>query len=150
LLTIGLNVPSDYSLINGTISSSNWSAALFCNQLVGKAEFPGFGRYTISFTDSYGNPDGSAMMNFAESGATTLAGSLVDGGKFSASSTFSPLADNAEWPFYATLDGGKGCFLGWMDEDGYTAVSGNFTVITPAGSGAYSVSQITASGQLAN
>jgi hypothetical protein len=150
LWTIGFNASPGYSSINGAITAGDWSATLFCNELVGKAEFPGFGHYAISFSDSYGNPAGSALMKFAESGATTLAGSLTDGGKFSASSTFSPLADAAEWPFYALLDGGKGCFLGWMDEDGYTAVSGNFTVITPAGGGAYSVSQITASGQIEN
>jgi hypothetical protein len=149
-LTIGFSV-SDASSINGTITGGDWSASLFCNQLVSeKAEFPGFGRYAISFADDYGNPDGSALMNFTEGGSTALTGSLVDGGKFSASSTFSPLADAAEWPFFAPLDGGKGCFLGWMDEDGYTAVSGYFTVITPVGGGAYSVSQITASGQPAN
>lgn len=148
-LTIGFNASPGYSSIDGTITGGDWIATLFCNQLVGKAEFPGFGRYAISFTDSYGNPDGSAVMNFTEGGSTTLACSLGNGIKFSASSTFSPLADAAEWPFFSSLDGGKGCFLGWMDEGGYSAVSGNFTLITPAPGGAVSVSQVTASGQLA-
>jgi hypothetical protein len=148
-LTIGFNAASGYNSIDGTITSGDWSASLFCNQLVGgKVEYPGYGRYDILFADSYGNPYGSALMNFAENGSTTLAGTLGDGAKFKAASTFSPLADAAEWPFFAPLDGGKGCLLGWMDEDGYTAVSGNFTVISPAGGGAYSVSQLTASGQL--
>jgi hypothetical protein len=153
-VTIGLNAAPGYSSINGTIDNSNWTATLFCNQLVGKGEFSGFGRYAISFTDSNGNPDGTGVMNFAENGATTLRGTLDGGITINASSTFSPLADNAEWPFYSSLDGGKGCFLGWMDLDGegfdeIDGVSGNFILIEPAGSGSYSVSEIAASGQLA-
>ena len=132
-LTIGFNASPGYSSINGTITAADWSATLFCNELVGKAAFPGFGLYAVAFTDSNGNPDGSAEMNFQENGSTTLAVKLADGTKFNASSIFSPLADNAEWPFFAAISGGKGCFLGWMDYDGSNSVSGNFTLISTCG-----------------
>jgi hypothetical protein len=103
------------------------------------------GRYSVIFAGSNDNSAGSAVMNFTKSGPTTLAGKLGDGTKFSASSTFTPngVGTAADWPFYTSLYGGKGCFFGWMDL-GPSEVVGNFIWIQSDGN----VVSIQASGQL--
>jgi hypothetical protein len=147
-VTVGLNLSvPDGVYLNGTITSENWTAQLTANQLYGgKATYSETGLYSVGFTDSDGNSDGRAVLNFTKSGPTTMTGKLSDGAKFSASSTFSPLPDDVGWPFYAPLYGGKGCLIGWMDL-GPSEVVGNFIWIQPAGPEAANVVHIQASGQ---
>jgi hypothetical protein len=102
------------------------------------------GRYAITFSDSDGDSEGSGVMSFAPSGATTLTATLAGGVKLSGTSTFSPLDQSVDWPFYIPLYGSKGCFIGWMDLGPDDQVTGNFYLITSSGS----VVPLTATSQI--
>jgi hypothetical protein len=140
-LSIGLSAESGAGLLTGTVAGTGWTASLSANQLFsGKAIYSGAGAYPVSLADENGDSYGTGVLNFKASGPTTFSGKLSDGTRFSASSTYSPQDEYSDWPFYESLYGGKGAFLGWMDlgpdQDGgdYTwEVQGTFTWIQSDG-----------------
>lgn len=140
-LSIGLSAESGAGMLTGTVAGAGWTASLSANQLLGaKAIYSGAGVYPVSLTDGNGDSYGTGVLNFKASGPTTFSGKLSDGTRFSASSTYSPQDENSDWPFYESLYGGKGAFLGWMyfgpdqDGSGYTwEVQGDFTWIQSDG-----------------
>lgn len=105
--------------LSGTVSGPTWTSSLTAVELDPHVvSIEGAGKYAISLT-SYGpsgntTGQGKAIMNYGKRGPTTLAGTLPDGTRFGTSSVFSPLAPNANCPFYIPLYGGKGYVIGWM------------------------------------
>lgn len=141
--TVGLSFIPAYGQMYGIVSNANGSSSLVANQLYnGKVAYTETGHYDITFTDA-DSASSSAKMNFTASGPTTLSGHLPDGTEFSASSTFST-SEEADWPFYTALYGGKGAFFGWMSLGPGDEVVGSFTWIQASGT----AEEATASGQI--
>ncbi len=107
-VTIGLSLPA------GSISTANWNSTISLSQVVDVINYEGAGRYSLQLTSSSSTETGTALANFTERGPAVITGTLPGGPRFSASSTFTD-SDNAQWPFYTPLYGGKGCLLGWVE-----------------------------------
>jgi hypothetical protein len=70
--------------------------------------------------------DGYGTVNVNTAGKIKLSGSLADGTALSQSTTVSK---DGQWPFYASLYGGKGSALSWIT---FTNLDGRFSWIKPA------------------
>jgi len=131
------------AVVTGTVGDGGWTSYLAGQQLISQPVVEsGYGLYDVSLTDANGDPEAAAVLNFAKSGAGTLVARLPDGTRINASSMLSPLPDDLGWPFYQSLYGGQGCFIGWLYL-GPGSVGGDFIWISPSSG----VSQVSASGQ---
>ena len=131
-VTLGLNLDAGAQLLFGSLTGNTMNAGIMAEEIIsGKVTFSDTGRYLIALSEGGGVPAGTAVLNFTKSGPTTLAGRLPDGTRFSACSVFCPYY-SADWPFFTSLYGGKGCLLGRMDLAAGNP-SGSLTLIEPSG-----------------
>ncbi len=105
--------------LTGWLSDGSWKAALLADRAISDAT-PDFGiyrgRYTLVISPSADPGAGPAGSGFAavvvgRKGKVSLVGELADGQPFSQAV---PVSRRGEWPFYASLYGGKGSILGWL------------------------------------
>ena len=128
----------------GTVSDGTWLAALDAersswNALTHPAPFAG--RYTLLLPGA-GNPadptqpqgDGFGSLTVSPAGKVTFSGVLADNTAFTQTATVS---QNSQWPLFASLYGGKGHVLGWLDfADAAPDLGGECNWIKPANAAA--------------
>ena len=115
---------ADNSRIIGTVGNGTWLAVLDAersswNALTNPAPFAG--NYTIILPGT-GNPadltqpqgDSFGSLTVSAAGKVTFSGVLADNTPFTQTATVS---ENWQWPFFASLYGGKGQILGWLNFD---------------------------------
>jgi len=116
----GLDSAPESQRVTGTISDGQWVAQLMAGRAVFNARTnpaPYAGSYTLVFpgtngVDSAPAGNGFGTVRVDTGGRVKLVGSLADGTPVSQSI---PVARDGQWPFYASLYGGKGSTLGWLN-----------------------------------
>jgi hypothetical protein len=117
VITLELQAAAD--TLTGTVSSSSWSSSLIADRLVyasGGSVAPQRGAYSLVLPpDSRGSSapagDGFASIKVDSKGGVQLAGALADGTKVSQKVGVS---SQGYFPLYASLYGGSGLVISWM------------------------------------
>jgi hypothetical protein len=126
-LSVQLQMGLTNNVILGSVSDGNWTAELAASRAAYSRNNPPpqAGKYTLLLpgNDSATTPvgHGYASVTVAATGQITINGALGDGTPLNASSF---LAADGQWPFYASLYGGRGSVLGWMDFDTNGGIGG--------------------------
>jgi hypothetical protein len=127
-LTLELQLDMTNGPLTGTVSDGEWTADLAADADVYSRTNPApqAGKYTLLIPGSDnataqpgGNGFGAVIVS--ELGAVTFSGTLGDGTHVSSTSIVS---SEGEWPFYASLYGGTGSILGWLNFTNKNAISG--------------------------
>lgn len=143
-LTINLNLdmpPVQTDQVHGAVVADVWNStlngdrAVFDGVTTKATDFAG--KYTLAILgDTNGDAtlpsgDGYATFSISSAGNILMSGMLADGTPISQSV---PISKNGEWPFFASLYGGKGLVLGRVEFSGQPAstLSGDVTWIKPA------------------
>jgi hypothetical protein len=117
-LTVELQVGPPNGGLTGQVDSGNWTAGLVTDPVPYSkaAPAPQAGKYTLvipgvdnSTTQPGGDGYGSATVDSA--GNVSCSGVLADGTSFT---TAAMITGSGQWPFYASLYGGKGSIIGWL------------------------------------
>lgn len=117
-LTLELRSPLDGpGQLVGGLTDGSWVAEVLADRAVFSAANPApyAGRHTLILPASgnAGTPGGDSYgaALVSASGKVSFSGVLADG---TAASQGAPVARGGEWPFYASLYGGKGSVIGWL------------------------------------
>ena len=111
----------DPPTLTGTVGNGAWTAGITAYESIFNARTnpsPFAGKYTLAiYGPSDGNPqhpqgNGYGTVTVNTSGQLIFHGTLADGTQFTEGTTISA---DGEWPLYATLYGGRGQLLGWVD-----------------------------------
>jgi hypothetical protein len=121
--------------IRGRISGPGWSAFLQADHqtLVKKGATGAYaGSYALVLPPADSGPGGDSFgtIKVDAAGNVRFIGTLADGTKVSQSSAIS---DQGIWPLYASIYGGKGSIIGWIQFATNSALSGNVLWLKPAG-----------------
>jgi len=117
-LTLQLQLGLTDGTLSGQVSGVQWTAELFTDPVPysNANPAPQAGKYTLaipgvdnSTTQPGGDGYGAATVDVA--GNVSLSGVLADGTSFT---TAAVITGAGQWPFYASLYGGKGSLIGWL------------------------------------
>jgi hypothetical protein len=127
-ITVELQLGLTNGPLTGAISDGAWTADLVADVAVySKANpAPQAGKYTLLIPGSENasaQPGGNGFgaVTVSESGNVTFSGILGDGTPVTSTSIVS---SEGQWPFYASLYGGKGSILGWLSFTNEGVISG--------------------------
>jgi len=127
-LTLQLDLGLTNGPLTGAISDGTWTADLVADAAVYSTANPApqAGKYTLLIPGSENasaQPGGNGFgaVTVSDSGAVTFSGILGDGTPVSSTSI---VTSEGQWPFYASLYGGKGSILGWLTFTNQGGISG--------------------------
>ncbi len=127
-ITVELQLGLTNGPLTGAISDGTWTADLVADVAVySKANpAPQAGKYTLLIPGSENasaQPGGNGFgaVTLSDSGTVTFSGILGDGTPVTSTSIVS---SEGQWPFYASLYGGKGSILGWLTFTNDGVISG--------------------------
>ena len=127
--------------ITGDVSGNGWVAQLLANRaaFTSKAPTPSAGKETVLLaldndisTTSTGV--GFASVTISTSGGVQSSATLPDGVKITQKSA---LSKDGIWPIYASLYGGKGLLIGWMQCTNQIEIAGSAVWEMPGGAGGF-------------
>jgi len=119
-MNLQLDVTTNHTdQVNGDITDGTWDATLSGDRAVFHRSAPQAGYYTMVLPgsdDAALSPggDGFGMVTVDSDGNLQAKGRLADGVNFTQAV---PISKNGQWPFYASLYGGKGALLSWVTFD---------------------------------
>jgi hypothetical protein len=135
-LTLAIDFAPGATDLIGTVSDGGWAAQLQVNEVAFNAKTnpsPVLGNFTLALPPNFDDPSQPQGYSYATisvntGGSAKLIGSLADGAAFTETAGIS---DSADFPVYASLYGGKGCLVGWLNLTNGPAAgpSGNLTWI---------------------
>jgi hypothetical protein len=127
-LTLQLDLGLTNGPLTGAISDGTWTADLVADAAVYSKTNPApqAGKYTLLIPGSENasaQPGGNGFgaVTVSDSGNVTFSGILGDGTPVTSTSIVS---SEGQWPFYASLYGGKGSILGWLSFTNSGVISG--------------------------
>ena len=117
-LTVQLQLGLTDGSLSGQVSGGPWSAELITDPVPysNANPAPQAGKYTLAIPgvdNSSLQPggDGYGAATVDAAGNASMSGVLADGTSFT---TAAMITGSGQWPFYASLYGGKGSLLGWL------------------------------------
>jgi hypothetical protein len=134
LITLELQYPApdQTNAITGQVSCSNWTAQVLAFPAY-SSQSPQAGNYTFSLAKPAADPGpdgiGVGKISVSLAGKLACAGKLPDGTAFTQSLA---LCQEGRWPLYASLYGGSGSLVGWVEFAGGTGLSGAVSWTKPA------------------
>jgi hypothetical protein len=118
-LAVDLQLDLSGGVFTGTISDGDSTAEVLAYAAVysKKNRLPEAGKYTMLIpgsNDASSQPGGNGFASLIVNslGNLTFSGTLGDGTQVSGSGV---ITASVQWPFYASVYGGKGSILGWLD-----------------------------------
>jgi hypothetical protein len=127
-LTLQLDLGLTNGPLTGAISDGTWTADLVADAAVYSTANPApqAGKYTLLIPGSENasaQPGGNGFgaVTVSDTGNVTFSGILGDGTPVSSTGIVS---SEGQWPFYASLYGGKGSILGWLTFTNQGGISG--------------------------
>ncbi len=139
----------DPPMLTGTVGNGTWTSEITAYEAVFNARTnpaPFAGKYTlVMHGPNDGDPQepqgsGYGTVNVSTAGLLQFSGALADGTPFSQTTSIST---DGQWPLYASLYGGHGQILGWVDftNAAQSDLSGNlsWTKLPMAGAQRYAI-----------
>jgi hypothetical protein len=119
-LVIHLSAAAEPDKIVGSVDGSDWSSSIFADRAVFNSKTNKTslaGNYTLRLPGSDGDStlptgDGWALIKVSTAGVAKMAGVLGDNTKVTSSAA---IGTDGTWPVFASLYGGKGELLGWLN-----------------------------------
>jgi hypothetical protein len=124
--------PGQTDAITGQVSCANWTAQVLALPAY-SSQSPQAGNYTFSLAKPAADPGpegiGVGKISVSLAGKLAFSGKLPDGTAFTQSLA---LCQEGRWPLYASLYGGSGSIVGWVDFAGGSSLSGTVGWTKPA------------------
>lgn len=128
--------------ITGTLSDSNWTAAIIADRAVfgGRSIAPFAGNYTFTWSGSDSDPVNNPGGDSYGSALINRAGQLIATIRLADNNTVQqvvPVSKDGNWPLFGSLPG-KGMIIGWVHIDNSSVLSGTLDWIKmPVKAGLY-------------
>jgi hypothetical protein len=121
--------------ITGEVSGNGWTAELLAFSEVKNASTFGLGKHSLVLANGTNSTtvsgDSFGAMTLSKNGDIQWTGVLPDGGKVGQKSA---LSKDGVWPLYASLYGGNGSLIGWLQVTNSSSdIGGSAVWVVPAG-----------------